>query len=200
MGSLPLSVLQTGLVIALVASCGSRHRTPAGDRQSPRPKPKPAPAEAPLETAIVATESGLVSINAKGIVKEVIELPQIAKSACTEEPDDCGKARQLGSSDYYLVITANSRGDYYHEDKNMYFGLTEEFFDPATDTKRLSPFKESLQEADIFLSPSEELLLYEGSLYSGIRGTIGRVEGEACGFVGGGRRYGTTIYDDGARP
>ena len=49
--------------------------------------------------------------------------PKIAKKTCEENPGDCGKLTAIPGSALWLVETANSRGDFYHE--------TRELWDPA---------------------------------------------------------------------
>jgi hypothetical protein len=50
--------------------------------------------------------------------------PKISRQPCGEEPQDCGKLTAIPGSSLWLVTTANSRGDFYHE--------TRELYDPAT--------------------------------------------------------------------
>jgi hypothetical protein len=50
--------------------------------------------------------------------------PAIAKARCSAQPDDCGKLVAIPGSALWLVVTANSQGDFFHE--------TRELWDPAT--------------------------------------------------------------------
>ncbi|HEY1552917.1 MAG TPA: hypothetical protein VGG28_34040 [Kofleriaceae bacterium] len=50
--------------------------------------------------------------------------PKIDPARCTEIPDDCGRLTAIPGSSLWLVATQNSRGDYFHE--------TRELWDPAT--------------------------------------------------------------------
>jgi hypothetical protein len=50
--------------------------------------------------------------------------PAIDKARCTEIAEACGTKQAIPGSSLWLVTTANSRGDYFHE--------TRELFDPAT--------------------------------------------------------------------
>ena len=50
--------------------------------------------------------------------------PAVRRKDCSEDPTSCGALTAIPASPLWLVQTANSRGDYYHE--------TRELWDPAT--------------------------------------------------------------------
>lgn len=53
--------------------------------------------------------------------------PVVPRKQCSEEPGDCGSLIALPSSPLWLVITGNSRGDYYHENRELWDPRTGEF-------------------------------------------------------------------------
>lgn len=53
--------------------------------------------------------------------------PVVDRKRCTEAPEDCGTLIALPSSPLWLVVTGNGRGDYYHEDRDLWDPRTGEY-------------------------------------------------------------------------
>jgi hypothetical protein len=53
--------------------------------------------------------------------------PVIDRKRCTENPDGCGDLKAVTGSTLWLVETENSRGDYYHETRELWDPATREF-------------------------------------------------------------------------
>ena len=53
--------------------------------------------------------------------------PAVDKKQCTEDPEACGTLTAIPASPLWLVQTANSRGDYYHETRTLWDPATGEF-------------------------------------------------------------------------
>jgi hypothetical protein len=112
----------------------------------------------------------------------------VPREPCTEEPNDCGSAMRLPGTPYWLVVVANSRGDFFYETRQLYDPATSEFFDPR-DAKARSP--QPLAESGetfvpTWVSPSGKLALDHDALVSFERGTVASGFQQVCGFWGGG--------------
>lgn len=53
--------------------------------------------------------------------------PAVPRERCGEEPELCGTLIAIPSSPLWLVVTANSRGDFYHEGRELWDRRTGEF-------------------------------------------------------------------------
>lgn len=53
--------------------------------------------------------------------------PKVARKACEEEPQRCGLLVAMPATPLWLVVTANSRGDFYHETRELWDPSTSEF-------------------------------------------------------------------------
>ena len=53
--------------------------------------------------------------------------PVVPRKRCTEQPEDCGSLIAIPESPLWLVVTGNSRGDYDHEDRQLWDPRTGEF-------------------------------------------------------------------------
>ncbi len=58
--------------------------------------------------------------------------PVVDPSRCEEVPEDCGKVTYLGGWRLYSVVTANSRGDFYHETSELFDVKTARYWDPVS--------------------------------------------------------------------
>lgn len=120
------------------------------------------------------------------------ELPRVSsvpESRCDELPEDCGRAEPLADTGLWLVITSNARGDYFHQDRNLYDPRTERFVDPRTFDSTSEPPDGDVE--GLFVAPSGRAFAYDGH----VRTLEGELVFEAedarvCGFVGGGVRVG----------
>jgi len=69
--------------------------------------------------------------------------PKVDISLCDADPEDCGSATYLGGGRLWQVVTANSRGDYFHEDVQLYDSETGSFWNPDTKTRQKMPFDDN---------------------------------------------------------
>ncbi|MBA3547341.1 MAG: hypothetical protein H0T76_12715 [Nannocystis sp.] len=53
--------------------------------------------------------------------------PVVPRKQCSEEPGECGSLTAIPSSPLWLVETGNSRGDYYHQSRELWDPRTGEF-------------------------------------------------------------------------
>jgi hypothetical protein len=53
--------------------------------------------------------------------------PKLDATKCTEIPESCGQLTAIPASPLWLVTTANSRGDYFHETRELWDPTTGEF-------------------------------------------------------------------------
>jgi len=53
--------------------------------------------------------------------------PAIDRKRCSESPDQCAQLTELPSQPLWLVVTDNSRGDYFHETRQLWDPATGEF-------------------------------------------------------------------------
>ena len=113
----------------------------------------------------------------------------IATDGCKEDPEACGEARALAGSRYWMVVVGNDRGDFYHEELQLYDPLSKEFFDPADPAAR-SKQPLSLEREDAFMpamvAPSGSMALGYDALVRLSGGAVAKDLKGACGFWGGG--------------
>ncbi len=58
---------------------------------------------------------------------KVTRKPVVDRKACTEDATRCGELTAVPASPLWLVTTGNSRGDFYHEDRDLWDPATGEF-------------------------------------------------------------------------
>jgi hypothetical protein len=112
----------------------------------------------------------------------------VPTSNCEEMPEECGKARRLVGTPHWLVVVANSRGDFYHETVQLHDPATHEFFDALDPTRRsATPFEAGDEAfAPTWVSPSGTMLADYGRLVKLGSGVVAKDLGGVCGFWGGG--------------
>lgn len=118
--------------------------------------------------------------------------PKVPKEQCSEEPQDCGKLTAIPGSPLWLVTTANSRGDFYSETRELYDPGTGEFV--RFNGSALERSKKSLGEGpdwqDLRISPSGTFT-YGGAVFDGakvIHGSTLDDSVRSCGWATGGWR------------
>lgn len=121
------------------------------------------------------------------------ELPRVSAAdpaACHEVPEDCGSARPLPGTPYWLVVTSNGRGDYFHQSEQLYDPRSREFIDPRTGARSPTP-REGGDVEGLQVSRSGEAFMIEGRVAT-FDGTVLFEHRDAapCGWVGGGYRVG----------
>ncbi len=117
------------------------------------------------------------------------EAPRVAVpvSACDEEPGECGRAIHLNDQ-YWRVVVSNARGDFYHQDEQLYDSVSKEFIDMKTGQRTAVPSESSDGITGMLVSPlGDQVLLYDTLLPLG-GGKRTKVDGHFCGWVGGGFR------------
>ncbi|MCA9649796.1 MAG: hypothetical protein KC501_07805 [Myxococcales bacterium] len=110
----------------------------------------------------------------------------VPADACEEAPEDCGSAEVLPGTRYWRVLVGNSRGDFYHEDFQLFDPASKEFFDPTRPTERSAAPRSGEVFEPRWISPSGELALGYDSLVSFEHGVIASGLMGVCGFWGGG--------------
>ncbi len=105
------------------------------------------------------------------------------ETACEVEPDDCGKTRTLPGTGLSLVVIANSRGDLYHEELQLYDAKTEEFMPLSDPTKRSkTPHATSMEIERLWVAADGQAYAFDDKLVHLARGV--RAEHVSiCGFV-----------------
>lgn len=112
----------------------------------------------------------------------------VPNTNCEEIPEDCGKARRLLGTPYWIVVVGNSRGDFYHEAVQLHDPATHEFFDALDPTRRsATPLEESSEEfTPTWVSPSGTMLSDDARLVKLGSGAVAKDLEGSCGFWGGG--------------
>jgi hypothetical protein len=93
--------------------------------------------------------------------------PKVDRKACETSPEKCGQRIAIPGSALWLVVTANSRGDFYHE--------TRELWDPATGeyvwvaggrvVRAAKPQRGDSDYADLRIAPTGGLLSIGGVVF-----------------------------------
>lgn len=121
------------------------------------------------------------------------ELPRVSAAdpaTCREIPEDCGAARPLPGTPYWLVVTSNSRGDYFHQSEQLYDPRSREFLDPRTGARSPAPRAGGDVEG-LHVSGSGEAFMIEGRVATFDGAVVFEHPGAApCGWPGGGYRVG----------
>jgi hypothetical protein len=107
----------------------------------------------------------------------------VDRSKCEEEPDDCGTTAAIPGTDLQLVVTGNSRGDYFHEDLQLYDAKTGMFMllsDPTKTSKTPHPEAEELSR--LYVAGSGEAYATDSRVIHLKRGTLVEDVG-VCGFT-----------------
>jgi hypothetical protein len=118
--------------------------------------------------------------------------PAIDKSKCTDMPDDCGKLVAIPGSSLWLVTTANSRGDYFHETRELWDPATGEFL--AVTAKAVTRSKQPAGEGDQSTDFAGMRLAPSGMSFDGFVFDPKHViyapkpSGRTCGWSNGGWR------------
>lgn len=119
--------------------------------------------------------------------------PSVPRKQCIEAPEDCGTLTAIPSSPLWLVVTENSRGDYYHETRELWDPRTGEYVRPEggklVRSKRTDPESGGDYAG---LRVSNGVMTYEGAVFDDTR-VIYTPKDDAggpgsCGFTGGGWR------------
>ena len=117
------------------------------------------------------------------------EAPRVSVpvSACDEEPGECGRATHLNER-YWRVVVSNARGDFYHQDEQLYDSVKKEFIDIESGQRSLAPSESSHGITGMLVSPLGDQVLLHDTLLPLEGGKPTTVDGHFCGWVGGGFR------------
>lgn len=117
------------------------------------------------------------------------KLEGIPQDDCLEEPEACGTVELLEGTPYWMVTVANDRGDFYHEERQLYDPRSQRFIEPSSQLEPSeTPFVEG--EDGIFassgvVSPTGRSYFELGEIVSFEDGGV--FEGNTvCGWIGGG--------------
>jgi hypothetical protein len=120
--------------------------------------------------------------------------PKVPTAQCSEEPGDCGKLTAIPGSSLWLVTTANSRGDFYSETRELYDPATGEFvrFTGTALERSKTPVGEGADWQDLRISPSGTFTAL-GAVFTAtkvLHGPALEDSGRTCGWANGGWRIG----------
>lgn len=118
--------------------------------------------------------------------------PKVPKGQCSEEPGDCGKLLAIPGSSLWLVTTANGRGDFYHETRELFDPATSEFvrFTGTALERSKKSLGEGLDWEDLRISPSGTFTAL-GAVFTAtkvLHGPALEQSGRSCGWATGGWR------------
>jgi hypothetical protein len=120
--------------------------------------------------------------------------PSVPPAGCNEVPEDCGVLRPVPGSALWLVTTQNSRGDYFHETRELWDPATREYVraTPAgiRRTATIPGENESESGTDYGgLRVSPVGLSFEGFVFDARRVIYTpKAPGQTCGWASGGWR------------
>jgi hypothetical protein len=118
---------------------------------------------------------------------EPTPLTNVPKVRCEENPDACGNARRLVGTPLWLVVVADSRGDFYHETVQLHDPAAHEFIDPLDPTRRsATPLEGDDEFMPTWVSPSGTMLSDSTRLVKLGSGVVAKDLEGSCGFWGGG--------------
>jgi hypothetical protein len=112
----------------------------------------------------------------------------VPREPCEEAPEDCGKPERLPGTPYWLVVVANSRGDFFYESRQLYDPEAAVFFDPKDPETRSPRPIAGVGEPFVptWVSPSGKLGLGDDMLVELDGGVLATGFSGVCGFWGGG--------------
>jgi len=119
--------------------------------------------------------------------------PALGREKCTEDKERCGQLTAIPGSPLWLVVTANSRGDYYHESRELWDPGAKAFVRITGDklVRAKDPEGEQGPEFDGLRSSPAGLLSLHGIVFDATHVLYApRDMGRTCGFASGGWRVG----------
>ncbi|CAN5903355.1 hypothetical protein BH11MYX2_BH11MYX2_28270 [soil metagenome] len=119
--------------------------------------------------------------------------PALDREKCTEDKERCGQLTAIPGSPLWLVVTANSRGDYYHESRELWDPGARAFVRITGDklVRAKDPQGENGPELDFLRSSPAGLLSLRGIVFDATHVLYAPQEtGRTCVFASGGWRVG----------
>jgi hypothetical protein len=119
--------------------------------------------------------------------------PKLDATRCTEIPEDCGKLTAIPGSSLWLLTTANSRGDYFHETRELWDPATGELVKatPTGVTRKQTPAGDDEYTSDYanLRVSTRGALSFEGFVFDPKRVIYApKDSGKTCGWSSGGWR------------
>jgi hypothetical protein len=107
---------------------------------------------------------------------------EVPSEACREEPNDCGRTRGIAGTGLQLVVTANERGDLFHEMLQLYDPATKVFM-PLEDPTKTSeqPHDKGTEIDRLYVAGSGRAYAYGDRVVHLDRGTLSQAR-DVCGF------------------
>lgn len=106
----------------------------------------------------------------------------IDRARCEEDPESCGTTEYIGGGRLWWVVTDNSRGDFFHETRQLYDSTTRTFWNPATDERKATPL-EGGESAELSASPDGTWAVFGDKILSlGDAKATGTLTGSFCGW------------------
>lgn len=106
----------------------------------------------------------------------------VKASRCEVSPDMCGRASYVGGKRLWWVVTANSRGDFYHEDRELYDSKDKSYWDIDADLRFKEP-RDTGAGFDLLVAPGGRWGLTGEKIVDLAEAKIlGSVEGGICGW------------------
>ena len=119
--------------------------------------------------------------------------PALDRGKCTADKERCGQLTAIPGSPLWLVVTANSRGDYYHESRELWDPSAKAFvrINGGNLARAKDPQGEDGPEFDGLRSSPAGLLSLSGIVFDATHVLYAPQEsGRTCGFASGGWRVG----------
>jgi hypothetical protein len=198
---LELTVAATPKVASVVGCEGDAHFQCYGDDSDPEdPKlvPELAKLQATIDKLAVADAKALAALAARGASRPIgvqalpdDKAPAVAvdRAPCEEDPDSCGEAQPLRGTRFLIVTVGNSRGDFYHVERQLYDPQTKQFLDAGDPAQRAAkPLPEQPDVEDLLVADSGAGWAFANVVVSAADPPravwTGSVDARVCGWLG----------------
>jgi hypothetical protein len=169
-------------------------------------KPELVAKQRRVDALALADPAYVAALAARGQARELwappaparaVAAPNVDRAACVVNPSECGKVIALGASSLVLVVTANDRGDYYDETRELWDPASSKFVRFADDGKLVRESKPTTSDVETYAGMRvavDGTLTYRGVVFDArgvIRAPVTSEQLEAarsCGFARGGWR------------
>jgi hypothetical protein len=167
-----------------------------GDVENPVLLPELQKQKDTIDKLAVADAKAIAALAARGGSRPLVQpLPDtkaaaiaVDRARCEEDPEACGEAQPLRATRFLLVTVGNSRGDFFHVERQLYDPQTKEFMSVRDPARRAAkplaeaPDPEALVVADsgagwaygnVVVSAAEPRVVWTGSDDAKICGWLG---------------------------